>query len=181
MGIGNTTASSAIVALLHNPESSPVVSEVTGRGTGIDDTGLTNKIAVIERALALHNPDPADPIGVLAAIGGFEIAGLAGVIIGAAAKRTPVVIDGFISGAAALVAARIAPAVLPYLIAEHQSVERGHRVTLNALHLEPLLHLDMRLGEGTGAVLAISLCLAACKIQHEMATFAEAGVAGGIV
>ena len=172
MGIGNTTAASAIVAALTGESA----ASVTGRGTGVDDAGLARKIAVIERALALHRPNPADGLDVLANVGGFEIAGLAGVIIGAAARRVPVVIDGFISGAAALIAHTLAPAVQPYLIAGHRSVERGHTAVFNQLDLEPLLDLGMRLGEGTGAVLAQSFCIAACKTLDEMATFGEAGV-----
>jgi nicotinate-nucleotide--dimethylbenzimidazole phosphoribosyltransferase len=176
MGIGNTTASSAIVAAI----TGQPVAQVTGRGTGVDDAGLARKIAVIERALALHEPDPADGLDVLAKVGGFEIGGLAGVMIGAAAKRVPVVIDGFISGAAALIACALAPAVQPYLIGGHRSVERGHAAVFARLDLEPLLDLGMRLGEGTGAVLAQPLCLAACKMLDEMATFGEAGVAGKV-
>jgi nicotinate-nucleotide--dimethylbenzimidazole phosphoribosyltransferase len=172
MGIGNTTSASAIVAAI----SGQPVAPVTGRGTGVDDAGLARKIAAIERALALHQPDPADGLDVLAKVGGFEIGGLAGVMLGAAAKRVPVVIDGFISGAAALIACALAPATQPYLIAGHRSVERGHAAVFARLDLEPLLDLGMRLGEGTGAVLAQSLCLAACKTLDEMATFGEAGV-----
>lgn len=174
MGIGNTTASSAIVAALTGRPA----AEVTGRGTGVDDAGLARKVALIDAALALHRPRPDDALDVLAKVGGFEIAGLAGAIIGAAARRTPVVVDGFISGAAALVACALAPAARPYLIAGHRSVERGHRAVFGALDLEPLVDLGLRLGEGTGAVLAISLCQAACKLLDEMATFGEAGVAG---
>lgn len=151
---------------------------MTGRGTGLDDAGLARKVAVIEAALALHQPDPTDGLDVLAKVGGLEIGGLAGVIIGAAARRVPVVVDGFISGAAALIASALAPAVQPYLIAGHRSVERGHQAVFGRLDLEPLLDLGLRLGEGTGAVLAISLCQAACKILDEMATFGEAGVSG---
>lgn len=172
MGIANTTAASAVVAAI----TGRPVAEVTGRGTGIDDAGLTRKIAVIEQALALHRPNSNDGLDVLAKVGGLEIGGLAGVILGAAARRVPVVIDGFIAGAAALIAATIAPAVINYLIAGHRSVERGHTAVFDRLDLKPLLDLDMRLGEGTGAVLAMSLCQAACKVLNEMATFAEAGV-----
>lgn len=172
MGIGNTTASSAIVAAI----SGLPVAEVTGRGTGVDDTGLVRKVTVIEQALALHRPDPRDALDVLAKVGGFEIGGLAGVMIGAAAERLPVVVDGFISGAAALIACGIVPALQPYLIAGHRSVERGHQAVFSTLDLDPLLDLDMRLGEGTGAALGISLCVAACRLLDEMATFAEAGV-----
>ena len=173
MGIGNTTPSSAIVAAI----TRRAVKDVTGRGTGVDDVGLARKIATIERALEINRPNPNDALDVLADVGGFEIGGLAGVMIGAAARRVPVVIDGFISGAAALIACGLAPAVQPYLIAAHRSVEIGHRAILEHLRLEPLLDLDLRLGEGTGAALGISLCIAACKILDEMATFADAGVA----
>jgi nicotinate-nucleotide--dimethylbenzimidazole phosphoribosyltransferase len=172
MGIGNTTPSSAIVATI----TGRPVAQVTGRGTGVDDAGLARKIAVLERALAARRPNPDDAWDVLSKVGGFEIAGLAGVMIGAASRRVPVVLDGFISGAAALIACGIAPAVQPYLIAAHRSVEIGHRAVLEHLQLDPLLDLDLRLGEGTGAALGISLCLAAAKILDEMATFGEAGV-----
>jgi nicotinate-nucleotide--dimethylbenzimidazole phosphoribosyltransferase len=172
MGIGNTTASSAITAAM----TGQPVAEVTGRGTGIDDAGLTLKVSVIEQALAKHRPDPTDALAVLSSVGGFEIGAIAGVILGAAARRVPVVLDGFIAGAGALLAYRLAPAVQPYMIAAHLSVERGHRVALEHLQLAPLLDLGLRLGEGTGAVLGISLCMAACKILNEMATFGEAGV-----
>lgn len=172
MGIGNTTPSSGIVATMTRRP----VAEVTGRGTGLDDVGLAHKIEIIERALAARCPDPDDPWDVLCKVGGFEIGGLAGVMIGAASRRVPVVVDGFISGAAALIACGMAPAVQPFLIAAHRSVEIGHRAALEHLRLEPLLDLDMRLGEGTGAALGISLCQAACKILDEMATFGEAGV-----
>jgi nicotinate-nucleotide--dimethylbenzimidazole phosphoribosyltransferase len=172
MGIGNTTASSAIVAALAGLGA----AEVTGRGTGVDDAALARKIALIDGALALHRPDPADGLDVLAKVGGFELGGLAGLIVGAAARRTPVVVDGFISGAAALLACALAPAARPYLIAGHRSVERGHAAVFRALDVEPLVDLGLRLGEGTGAALALSLCQAACKILDEMATFGEAGV-----
>lgn len=172
MGIGNTTPSSAIVSTI----TKRPVAQVTGRGTGVDDAGLARKVDILQRALAARRPNPDDAWDVLSKIGGFEIGGLAGVMIGAAARRRPVVVDGFISGAAALIACGIAPAALPYLIAAHRSVEIGHRVVLEHLHLEPLLDLDMRLGEGTGAALGISICIAAAKILDEMATFGEAGV-----
>jgi len=175
MGIGNTTSSAAIVAVL----TGQPVARVTGRGTGVDDAGLSRKVAVIERALALNRPDPRDPLDVLSKVGGLEIAGLVGVILGAAAQRLPVVIDGFISGAAALVAVKLAPEVKPYLIAAHQSVEAGHRILLEHLGLRPLLDLDLRLGEGTGAALAFHLVEAAARILDEMATFGEAGVSRG--
>lgn len=174
MGIGNTTASTAIVAAF----SGLPIAQLTGRGTGIDDAGLSRKIAVIEQALAVNRPNPADALDVLVKVGGLEIAGLAGVIIGAAAKRVPVVIDGFISGAAALVAAELVPAVQPYLIAAHQSVEIGHRAILERLGLRALINLNLRLGEGTGAALAFHLIEGAARVLNEMATFAEAGVSG---
>ena len=172
MGIGNTTSSSAIVAVI----TGEAVKKVTGRGTGIDDAGLEKKIAVIEEAIRVNKPNNKDAIEVLAKVGGFEIGGMAGVILAAASHRVPVVIDGFISGTAALVAYGIAPAVKDYMIAAHRSVERGHSVTLDYIGLKPLLDLDMRLGEGTGAALGISIVDAACKILGEMATFEDAGV-----
>nr|QNO56226.1 nicotinate-nucleotide--dimethylbenzimidazole phosphoribosyltransferase [Methanosarcinales archaeon ANME-1 ERB7] len=172
MGIGNTTPSSAIVAVITGYE----VEKVTGRGTGIDDAGLEKKKAVIEEAIRVNKPNNKDAIDVLAKVGGFEIGGMAGVILAAASHRVPVVIDGFISGTAALVAYGIAPAVKDYMIAAHRSVERGHSVTLDYIGLKPLLDLDMRLGEGTGAALGISIVDAACKILGEMATFEDAGV-----
>jgi nicotinate-nucleotide--dimethylbenzimidazole phosphoribosyltransferase len=176
MGIGNTTASSAIVAAI----TGAAVSEVTGRGTGIDDAAWERKVAVIERALAVNRPDASDGLDVLAKVGGYEIGGIAGVILGAAAHRCPVVIDGFISGAGALVAATLCPAVCDYLIPAHVSVEAGHRVVLHRLGLTPLLALDLRLGEGTGAALAMMLVDAALAILREMATFAKAGVSGAL-
>ncbi len=172
MGIGNTTPSSAITAVF----TGRPVRDVTGRGSGLNDAGLARKVATLEAALALHQPDPADGLDVLSKVGGFEIGGLAGVMLGAAAARTPVVVDGFISGAAALIAASLAPAARDYMIAAHRSVEIGHRAILEHLSLQPLLDLDLRLGEGTGAALGISICQAACKALDEMATFAEAGV-----
>jgi len=172
MGIGNTTPSSAIVAAL----TGAPVADVTGRGTGIDDEQLVHKVETIERALAVNRPDPADPLDVLAKVGGLEIGGIAGVVLGAAAHRLPVVLDGFISGAGALIAAGLAPQVKDYLIAAHLSVELGHRLVLEQLGLSPLLNLNLRLGEGTGAALGISLVEAAVKVLNEMATFADAGV-----
>ncbi len=172
MGIGNTTPSSAITAIF----TGRPVREVTGRGSGVDDAGLSRKVAVIEASLALHHASPGDGLDVLSKVGGFEIGGLAGVMLGAAAARTPVVVDGFISGAAALIAASLAPAARDYMIAAHRSVEIGHRAIFDYLRLQPLLDLDLRLGEGTGAALGISICQAACKVLDEMATFAEAGV-----
>jgi nicotinate-nucleotide--dimethylbenzimidazole phosphoribosyltransferase len=172
MGIGNTTPSSAIVAAF----TGAPVADVTGRGTGIDDEQLAHKVETIERALAVNRPDPADPLDVLAKVGGLEIGGIAGVVLGAAAHRLPVVIDGFISGAGALMAAGLAPQVKDYLIAAHLSVELGHRLVLERLGLTPLLNLNMRLGEGTGAALGLFLVEAAVKVLNEMATFADAGV-----
>jgi nicotinate-nucleotide--dimethylbenzimidazole phosphoribosyltransferase len=172
MGIGNTTPASALTAAF----TGCAPREVTGRGTGIDDAALDRKVEVIERALALHRPDPSDPLAVLAALGGFEIAGMAGVVLGGAARRVPVVVDGFISGSAALAAVRLAPAVAGYLVASHRSVEVGHRKVLEALGALPLLDLDLRLGEGTGAVLSMGLVEASLRILREMATFASAGV-----
>ncbi len=172
MGIGNTTAASAITAAVTRRPP----AEVTGRGTGVDDAALSHKISVIEAALALNRPDPDDALDVLAKVGGFEIGGLAGVMLGAAAARRPVVIDGFISGAAALIACGLAPELKHYLIPAHLSVEAGHRAVLRHLGLKPVLDLDLRLGEGTGAALGISLVEAAVKLLGEMATFGEAGV-----
>lgn len=172
MGIGNTTASSAITAAMTRRP----VSDVTGRGTGINDAGHAHKIDVIQRALAFHRLDSAAAMEVLAKVGGLEIGGLAGLMLGAAAARIPVVLDGFIAGAAALIAVGLEPRCKDYLIASHQSVERGHRAILDYLGLKPLLDLDLRLGEGTGACLGMSLVFAAIKILTEMATFDEAGV-----
>ncbi len=172
MGIGNTTPSSAIVATL----SGASVREVTGRGTGIDDEQMEHKIEVIQRAIDVNRPDPRDGLDVLAKVGGFEIGGIAGLILGCASLRKPVLVDGFISTAAALVAQRLCPAAGDYMIAAHRSVERGHRVALAALGKEPLLDLDLRLGEGTGAALAMNLVEAAVRILTEVATFEEASV-----
>lgn len=174
MGIGNTTPSAAIVAIL----TGKPVPEVVGRGTGIDDAGLDRKINAIERGIRVNNPNPGDPMDVLAKMGGLEIAGLVGVILAGAAYRLPVVVDGFISGAAALVAAGLCPMARDYFVASHQSVEAGHLAILQALELRPLLNMDMRLGEGTGAAIAMQLIDDALAIHDEMATFAEAGVAG---
>jgi nicotinate-nucleotide--dimethylbenzimidazole phosphoribosyltransferase len=172
MGIGNTTAASAMVAALTGAPA----AEVTGRGTGVDDQTWRRKVAAVERALAVNRPDPADGLDVLAKVGGFEIAGLAGVMLAGAAYRVPVFLDGFIAGAAALAAVAIAPAARHYLIAAHRSVEPGHRHALEALRLTPYLDLEMRLGEGTGAALGMSLARAAAAILVEMATFKSAGV-----
>jgi nicotinate-nucleotide--dimethylbenzimidazole phosphoribosyltransferase len=172
MGIGNTTPSSAIVAVM---TGLPVV-RVTGRGTGIDDAGLAQKIKVIKQAITLNKPDPKDALDVLCKVGGLEIAGLTGVMIAAAARRIPVVVDGFISTAAAMIAVGLVPYVRNYLFGAHNSVEIGHRAMLKYLGLNPLLDLNLRLGEGTGAVLAFHLIEAASRILREMATFSEAGV-----
>lgn len=172
MGIGNTTPSSAIVAAM----TGLPVAQVVGRGTGIDDDGLARKIQVIERALSVNQPDPNDALDVLHKVGGLEIAGLAGVMIAAASHRIPVLVDGFISTAAAMIAVGLAPRVRNYLISAHQSVEIGHRAMLSHLQLKPLLDLDLRLGEGTGAALAFHLVEASTRILREMATFDEAGV-----
>lgn len=172
MGIGNTTPSAAIAAVLTGQE----VAEVTGRGTGIDDAGLENKIRIIEQAIRINQPDPADGLDVLAKVGGFEIGGLAGLIIGAAAQRKPVVVDGFISTAGALIAYSLEPFVRDYIICAHRSVEQGHRIMHEKLQLKPLLDLNLRLGEGTGAALAMNLVEAAVHVLTDVATFAEAGV-----
>jgi nicotinate-nucleotide--dimethylbenzimidazole phosphoribosyltransferase len=172
MGIGNTTTSSAIVAALTGAS----VEQVTGRGTGINDEMLAHKIVVIKKALAKHKPDPADPIDVLSKVGGFEIGGIAGVILAAAAHKIPILLDGFISSAGALIAYKLQPNVKDYFIASHLSVERGHQIILQTFGKRPLLNLDLRLGEGTGAALAMPLVEASIKILTEMATFAGAGV-----
>src|SRR3972149_1033081 len=172
MGIANTTPSSAIAAVLTGRPG----REVRGRGTGIGDDVLENKIKVIEDSIALNKPDANDPVDVLAKVGGAEIGGIAGLIIGAAANRTPVVIDGFISTAGALIAYCIKPAVKDYLFAAHSSVEIGHNAMLEKIGLKPILDLDMRLGEGTGAALAFLMIEAGLKIYREMGTFGEAGV-----
>ncbi len=172
MGIGNTTPSSALLVVFAGID----VEKAIGRGTGIDDAGLERKAAAIKKGLAANKPDASDPIGVLAAVGGLEIAGIAGYIIGAAAAGVPVIVDGFISTAAALTAARIAPGSVDYMLPSHSSEEPGHILALQALGMEPMLRLRMRLGEGTGAALAMHLVEAACRIQSEMATFADAGV-----
>lgn len=172
MGIGNTTASSAICGVMTGKS----VAEVTGRGTGIADKQLTGKMDVIKRALAVNRPDLEQPLDVLAKVGGFEIGGLVGVMLGAAAHRVPVVIDGFISGAAALIATALSPESKAFLIAAHVSAEAGHRLLLRHLGIKPLLDLGMRLGEGSGAALGIFLAEAAARVLAEMSTFAEAGI-----
>ena len=172
MGIGNTTASSAITAVF----TKKPIEEITGRGAGLDDKGLKNKIDVIKKSISMNKPDSSDPIDTLSKVGGFEIAGLAGIILAAASKKVPVVIDGFISGAAALVAFHIEPKVKDYMIAAHKSVESGHKVILDHIGLRPLLDLDLRLGEGTGSALGIGLADAAIKILTQMATFKSANI-----
>jgi nicotinate-nucleotide--dimethylbenzimidazole phosphoribosyltransferase len=173
MGIGNTTPAAALASIF----TGRPVAAVTGRGTGIEDQALRHKVAVINRALALHQPSAEDPVGALAAVGGLEIAGIAGLILGTAAARRPLLLDGFIATAGALVAVALAPAVKDYLIAAHRSVEPGHQIMLDFLGLKPLINLQMRLGEGTGAALGMNLLEAGVRIYREMATFEEAGVA----
>jgi len=173
MGIANTTSSAALICAFTG--LSPAV--VVGRGTGLDDEGLMRKRDAVGRALAINaGALSAGPLEALAAVGGLEIAGLVGVILEAATERKPVIIDGFISGAAALTATALEPAVAGYLIASHRSQELGHGAVLERLGLAPLLDLDLRLGEGTGAVLALPLVRAAVRLLNEMATFGEAGV-----
>lgn len=172
MGIGNTTPSSAIVAAV----TGAAVADVTGRGTGIGDEQLQRKAAVVEQSLRANNADPTDGLDLLAKLGGFEIGGLAGLILGAAAQRKPVVIDGLISTAGALVAQALSPQSADYMIAAHRSVECGHRLALDKLGKKPLLDMDLRLGEGTGAALAMNLVDAAVRVMTEVATFAEAAV-----
>ncbi|MUT67026.1 nicotinate-nucleotide--dimethylbenzimidazole phosphoribosyltransferase [Paenibacillus sp. NEAU-GSW1] len=172
MGIGNTTASAAIASVLLGlpPE------QTVGRGTGIDDSGWLRKVEIVKRAIEVNAPAADQPVETLAKVGGAEIAGLAGVIIGAAANGCPVVVDGYISSVAALVAAKISDRVKPYLFGSHLSQEQGHKRVLEALELEPMVQLDMRLGEGTGAVLCFHFLDAALKLMQEMATFESAGI-----
>jgi nicotinate-nucleotide--dimethylbenzimidazole phosphoribosyltransferase len=172
MGIANTTASAALIAAFTGaaPEA------VTGRGTGVDDTTLARKVAVVRRALRRHVPDPADPLGTLAAVGGLEHAALTGYLLGAAAARVPVLLDGVIAGAAALVARALAPDCTSAMIAGHRSAEPGASVALAALGLTPLVDLDLRLGEGSGAVLALPLVQSAARVLRDVATFDAAGV-----
>ncbi|MFD7135132.1 nicotinate-nucleotide--dimethylbenzimidazole phosphoribosyltransferase [Streptomyces sp. NPDC059894] len=172
MGIANTTASAALISVFTGADP----AEVTGRGTGINDETLARKTEVVRRALELHQPDPADPIGVLAAIGGFEHAAMVGLLLGGASLRTPVILDGVSAGAAALVARAIAPEVLAACIAGHRSAEPGHVAALNKLGLRPLVDLDLRLGEGTGALLALPMVQSTARAMHEVATFDSAGV-----
>ena len=174
MGIGNTTPSSAIIAAIggFSPE------QVTHRGTGINDQALQVKIAAIQKGLEVNQPDPTDPLDLLTKVGGLEIAAIAGLILGCAANRIPVVVDGFISTAGALIASELHPQVREYLFAAHESVEVGHRFMLDRIGCRPILDLDLRLGEGTGGALAMQLIEAGVKILLEMATFEQAGVAG---
>ena len=174
VGIGNTTAASAVIAAL----TGRPVAEVTGRGTGISPEALLAKVGVIERSLAVNAPDAADPIDVLAKVGGLDIAAMTGVFLGGAAHRVPVVMDGFISSAAALAAARLSRECVDYILPSHVSIEKGHQAVLDELGLVPLFDLEMRLGEGTGAALSMSIVEAAARILSEMATFESAGVAG---
>jgi nicotinate-nucleotide--dimethylbenzimidazole phosphoribosyltransferase len=174
MGIGNTTAASAITAVLTAGEP----REVTGRGTGLDEFAYLHKVAVIEGALARNAPDADDALDVLAKVGGFEIGVLSGIMLGAAARRKAVLLDGFISTSAALIATGLAPESRAYMLASHLSSEPGHAVALRKLALQPLLDLNLRLGEGTGAALAMPVLDAACRVLGEMATFEEAGVSG---
>ncbi len=172
MGIGNTTAASAITAILTGRSA----AEVTGRGTGLDDAGLRHKVEVIERAIAINHPDPSDPLQVLQTVGGLEIAGLTGLILGGAGRRIPIVVDGFISTAAAALACVFQPRVRHFLFAAHRSSEPGHEALLKFIGQAPLLDLNMRLGEGTGAALCMALIESATKLLNEMATFSSAGV-----
>jgi len=172
MGIANTTPSSAITSVITGESA----EDVTGRGTGIDDATLSNKVSVIKKAIEINTPEPKDALDVLSKVGGFEIGGLAGVILAASSKRVPIVIDGFISGAAALIAYTLKPEVKDYMIAAHSSVEKGHKAALNHMSLKPVLDLDLRLGEGTGAALGINIIEASIKILTQMATFKGAAV-----
>ncbi len=172
MGIGNTTPASAITSVI----TGAPVEDITGRGTGIDDKGLENKIETIKKVLDINKPDKNDGLDVLSKVGGYEIGGMAGIILSAAKNNIPVIIDGFISSSAALIAFQLNPNIKDYLIASHQSVEKGHKIILDHLGLSALLDLDLRLGEGTGSALGMSLVEAGIKIYNEMATFESAGV-----
>ncbi|GBE02868.1 nicotinate-nucleotide--dimethylbenzimidazole phosphoribosyltransferase [bacterium BMS3Bbin06] len=177
MGIANTTPSSAVASVI----TGKPVSEVTGRGTGIGEDALKRKIEVVEKAIERNRPNPDDPVDLLSKVGGAEIGGIAGLCLGAASLGVPVVVDGFISTAGALIAFKLNPLVGDYLFASHNSQERGHMVMLDYMGLRPILDLDLRLGEGTGAALAMTILDAALKIYREMATFGEAGVTDEIV
>ncbi|HHY14237.1 MAG TPA: nicotinate-nucleotide--dimethylbenzimidazole phosphoribosyltransferase [Thermoanaerobacterales bacterium] len=172
MGIGNTTPSSAILSV-YSDES---LERLVGKGTGLNDSGLSLKIQVIKKAIEVNNPNPEDPIDVLSKVGGLEIGSIAGLILGAASRKVPIVIDGFISTAGALIASKIEPKVANYIVASHASEEPGHKIMLELIGLEPMLHTRMRLGEGTGAVLAFNIVEASVKMINEMASFDEAGV-----
>ncbi|MBI5894189.1 MAG: nicotinate-nucleotide--dimethylbenzimidazole phosphoribosyltransferase [Deltaproteobacteria bacterium] len=176
MGIANTTPSSAIIAVF----SGRPVEDVTGKGTGIGDAVFQNKVTVIEDAILKNKPNPKDPIDVLAKLGGAEIAGICGLVLGAAKNKIPVVVDGFISTAGALIAYELEHKVKDYMFAAHNSVEKGHKVMLERIGLRPFVDLDLRLGEGTGAAIGISLIEAGVKIYKEMATFNDAGVSESI-
>ena len=175
MGIGNTTPSSAITAVMTGepPE------KVTGRGTGIDEKALAKKVDVVKKGLEKNNPDPDDPLDLLSKVGGYEIGAIAGAYLAGAANRVPLLVDGFITTAGALIAHGLEPRVADYMIASHRSLEEGHDVALDRLGLEPLLDLNLRLGEGTGAALAMNLVEAAVSVLNEMYTFEEAGVSPG--
>ncbi|MEK6795689.1 MAG: nicotinate-nucleotide--dimethylbenzimidazole phosphoribosyltransferase [Spirochaetota bacterium] len=172
MGIGNTTSASAIIATITGASA----ADVTGRGTGIDDKGLSNKIDIIERSLSERSPDPKNALDVLMKVGGFEIAGIAGCVLAAAAHRVPVVLDGIISTAGGLIAHTFNPSVSDYLFCAHRSVEKGQTLALKKMGVSPLLDFSLRLGEGTGAALAIPIIDAACAIMRDMASFESAGV-----
>ena len=172
MGIGNTTAAACLTCAY----TGATPEQATGRGTGLDDAGLAHKRVVVAEALARARSDPAEPLRTLAELGGFEIALLAGAAIGAAQRRVPVLLDGYITAAAALAAAALAPGAEQFMVAAHRSAEPGHRLALAQLGLRPLLELDLRLGEGSGAALAIPLLRGALACLREMATFGEAGV-----
>ena len=172
LGIGNTTPASAVVAVMGGYP----VADITGRGTGVDDEGLRNKIQVIQDAIDLNKPDPNDAIDVLSKVGGYDIAGIAGTILGAAANKTPVVVDGFISTAGALIAKGICPEAADYMIASHKSEEPGHALMWKTLDMKPLLDLGFRLGEGTGAAVAMHICECSARIMNDMLTFEEAEV-----
>ncbi|MGC4839260.1 nicotinate-nucleotide--dimethylbenzimidazole phosphoribosyltransferase [Micromonospora vinacea] len=173
MGIGNTTPAAALIAAFTGVDA----LDATGRGTGVDDPTYAHKVAVVRAALARHTPDPTDPLGVLAAVGGLEHAALAGLILGAAARRTPVLLDGVIAVSAALAAAAFAPDAVSAMVAGHRSAEPGATVALRHLGLDPLIDLGLRLGEGTGALLALPVVTGAVRVLHEVATFDSAGVA----
>lgn len=172
MGIGNTTSAAAITSCVTGRPA----EETAGRGTGIDTEGYARKVAVIKKALEVNKPDAKDALDVLAKVGGFEIGGIAGIILASAAKRVPVVVDGFISTAGALIACQLEPKIKDYLFAGHSSVEKGHKIILDYIGIKPILNLEMRLGEGTGAALAMNIIEAAVKILAQMATFEGAGV-----